>query len=108
MRVSALIACVLVAAVSDSVGELSASTYIGLAVGVAFLLGVERARAPRPARPRWPTRLESAKAQYVHGVLTLDEFESRIGELLKRGDADESSASPIVFAYEEQRPRRTS
>jgi hypothetical protein len=63
MRVSALIACVLVAAIADSAGGLSPSTYIGLAVGVAFLLRLERARAPRLALPRWPTRLESAKAQ---------------------------------------------
>jgi hypothetical protein len=89
MRVPALIACVVVAAVSDSRGALTASTYIGLAVGVAFLIWLARARKSDPVPPRLPTRLDLAKARYTYGDVPVEEFERDVRYLFERGEADE-------------------
>jgi hypothetical protein len=89
IRASALIACVLVAAVADSRGELTGSAYMGLAIGVAFLLWVGGRRTSELAPSRLPTRLDLAKARYTYGTMSVEEFERDVGNLLGGGHADE-------------------
>lgn len=43
---------------------------------------------------RWPTYLEQAKADYVRGNLSIEEFEERVAELLEAGAEDRVSPLP--------------
>ena len=90
MRVSALIACVIVAADAQSRGTLGPATMIGILLGYFVLVALTRRPASqrRSTGPRPPTRLEVARWRYVRGEITVEEFEAQAANLLAHGRAD--------------------
>jgi hypothetical protein len=96
VRVSALIACVIVAAVADSRGALTTSTYLGLLVGVASLWWLGRRGTQRAVLPHPLTRLYIARERFAHGRMSVEEFEREAADLLERGEADEPVRLVIV------------
>lgn len=62
-----------------------------------FLLYVQRKgrMGNNPIPPaRRPTVLDTLREQYVRGALDLDEFELRVGEVLRAGTADDPQPIP--------------
>jgi hypothetical protein len=94
--VSVVAAVVIVWAVADSRGALTTSTYLGLAVGVAFLWWLGRRRTQRLALPHPLTPLYIARERFAHGGMSVEEFEREATDLLESGTADEPVRLVIV------------
>lgn len=84
-----LVAVVIVAAVADSRRALTASTYVGLALGAAVLVWIARRRTLPVPLPHPLTRLYIARERFAHGRMSVEEFEHEAADLLERGEADE-------------------
>jgi hypothetical protein len=99
VRVSGLIACVIVAADAQSRGTLGPATTIGMLLGYLVLLAlVRRPRSERAVTgPRPPTRLDVARWRYVRGDITVEEFESQVADLLAHGRADRPVDMLLLF-----------
>jgi hypothetical protein len=79
---------VIVAADAQSRGTLGPATTVGILLGYLVLVSLTRRPVSERAVTGPPTLLEVARWRYVHGEITVDEFEAQVADLLAHRRAD--------------------